>query len=62
MAYRFYVSDELFYLNNTVARVYRGPQFTKRYCEIVLGDVEPEETRTPEEIIEGLKKKMREIE
>lgn len=59
MTYRIFISDELHLLNSNISEYIGGNQLSQRYYDTLF--TEPEETRTPEEIIEGLKKKLQEI-
>lgn len=59
MTYRIFISDELFIMNNNLVQYIGGSKMEKRYYDVVFP--EPEETRTAEEIIEGLKKKLGEL-
>ncbi len=59
MTYRVFISDELHILNGNISRYIGGNELNQRYYDVLFP--EPEETRTSEEIIEGLKSKLREI-
>jgi hypothetical protein len=59
MTYRIFISDELHILNGNISRYIGGNELSQRYYDTLFP--EPEETRTPDEIIEGLKNKMRRL-
>lgn len=59
MAYRFFVTDELFYLNNNVVNLSGGNSLQNRFYEIL--NPPKEETRTAEEIIDNIKNKLRNL-
>lgn len=59
MTYRIFISDTLFYINNSVANYVGGSAMKERYYDIIKP--KKVETRTPEDIIEGLKSKLQEI-
>lgn len=55
-AYRVYMSDAIFTIAETVARKFDGKYMGYRYLDLV--EPQPEETRTGEEIIADLGKKL----
>lgn len=59
MAYRFFVTDELYYINNNVVGMTGGSRLQTRFYEILHPP--KEETRTSDEIINGLKDKLRKL-
>ena len=59
MAYRFFITDGLFYLNNNVVNISGGNKLQTRFYEILHPP--KEETRTSDEIINNLKDKLRKI-
>ena len=59
MAYRFFITDELYYLNNNVVNMTGGSKMQKRFYEILYPP--KEDTRTADEIITNIKNKLREI-
>lgn len=60
MAYRFFVTDELFYLNNNVVNMSGGARMQTRFYDILNPQREKEE-RTADEIIEHIKNKIRSV-
>lgn len=59
MAYRFFITDEMFYLNNNVVNMTGGSKLQSRFYEIL--NPPKEETRTSQEIIDNIKAKMRKL-
>ena len=59
MAYRFFVTDELYYLNNNVVNISGGSKIQTRFYEILYPPTK--ETRTADDIISNIKKKLREL-
>lgn len=55
-AYRVYMSDAILTVTETVARAFGGKYMGYRYIDLV--EHQPEETRTGEEIIADLGKKL----
>ena len=55
-AYRVYMSDAILTVTETVARAFGGKYMGYRYIDLV--EPQPEETRTGEEIIADLGKKL----
>lgn len=58
-AYRVYMSDAMLTVTETVARVFGGKYMGYRYIDLV--EPQPEETRTGEEIIADLGKKLEQM-
>lgn len=62
MAYRIFVSDGLVLINNNLAGFVGGQQIDTRYFDIINNaQKEKEENRTPQQIIQGLKEKMKKL-
>lgn len=59
MAYRFFVTDELYYINNNIVGFMGGSQLQTKYRDIIHPP--KEETRTSQEIIDNIKTKMRKL-
>jgi len=59
MAYRFFVTDELFYLNNNVVNISGGNKLQTRFYEILHPP--KEETRTADDIINNIKSKLKKL-
>lgn len=59
VAYRIFTTDSLYILNNNITQLCGGSVISGRFYD--LTHPQPEETRTSEEIIEGLKNKLKEI-
>lgn len=59
MTYRIFISDELFYLNNNVVQLTGGTQLQMHLSDLYYP--QKEDVRTPDEIIDGLKEKMRRL-
>ena len=59
MTYRIFISDELFYLNNNVVQMTGGTQVRMHLRDLYYP--QKEDDRTPEDIIAGLKEKMRRL-
>lgn len=59
MTYRIFISNELHILNSNISEYVGGKQMSQSYYDVLFP--QPEETRSAEEIIEGLKKKLQEI-
>ena len=59
MTYRIFISDELFYLNNNVVQLTGGTQLQMHLSDLYYP--QNEDDRTPDEIISGLKEKMRRL-
>ena len=56
-AYRVYVTDCLRVLTENTAKYVQGNYVKMRYIEMI--EPKPEETRTADEIINGIKKKLK---
>lgn len=54
--YQIYVTDALQAITSNIAHINGGVEFRKRYIELI--EPKKEETRTPEEIISQIKKKL----
>lgn len=59
VAYRFFVTDELYYINNNVVNVSGGSKLQTRFYDILHPP--KEETRTADDVINGLKDKLRKL-
>lgn len=59
MTYRIFISDELFYLNNNVVQMTGGTQLRMHLRDLYCP--QKEDDRTSEDIIAGLKEKMRRL-
>lgn len=59
MAYRFFVADELFYINNNLVNISGGSKLQNRFYEVLHPS--KEEERTADEIINSIKEKMRKL-
>lgn len=54
---RVYITDALRVISESTAAIGRGKYMQKRFADII--DPKPEETRTPEEVMEYMKNKLR---
>lgn len=52
----YYVTDALMYISENTANQHGGKAISKRFYDLKNG--EPEETRTPDEIINSIKNKL----
>lgn len=59
MAYRFFVTDELYYLNNNVVNMTGGSKMQTRFYEII--NPPKNEDRTADDVINNIKNKLRKI-
>lgn len=59
MTYRIFISDELFYLNNNVVQLTGGTQLQMHLSDLYYP--QKEDDRTSQDIIDGLKEKMRRL-
>ena len=59
MAYRFFVTDELFYINNNLVNISGGSKLQSRFYEFLHPP--KEETRTSQEIIDNIKSKLKKL-
>ena len=59
-AYRIYVTDCLKYISENTSKASGGTSIAKRFIDII--ERPPEETRTSEEIIDGVRSKLQQME
>lgn len=61
LAYRIYVSDTLRNISENTARFGGGGYIRARFADLIKVDSQPEDNRTSDEIIGGIRKKLRKM-
>lgn len=60
-SYRAYVTDALKVMGENVAKLVGGSYINVRWMDCVESGGEPKETRTPEEVVNGIRQKLKEV-
>lgn len=61
LAYRFYITDALRSISENTAKFGGGGYMKARFADLIKIDSRPEDNRTSEEIIGGIREKLRKM-